>query len=86
MNINNHNFLIEEIRKKVSILQTANWTIEFSWVKAHAGKYGNERADQQTKAGARNRGATICYNRISKGTLKSEVEEETKKQMAKRVE
>jgi ribonuclease HI len=36
-NINNHNFLIEEIRKKVSILEIANWTIEFSWVKAHVG-------------------------------------------------
>jgi ribonuclease HI len=36
-NINNHNFLIEEIRKKVYILETANWVIEFSCVKAHVG-------------------------------------------------
>jgi ribonuclease HI len=29
-NINNHNFLIEETGKKVSILETANWTIDLS--------------------------------------------------------
>jgi ribonuclease HI len=38
-NINNHNFLIEEIRKTVSILETANWKIEFLWVKDHVGTY-----------------------------------------------
>jgi len=30
-NINNHNFLFEEIRKKVSILETAYWEMEVSW-------------------------------------------------------
>jgi ribonuclease HI len=43
-NINNNGYLIEEIRKRVSILKRFNWTIEFSWVKAHIGIYGNELA------------------------------------------
>ena len=34
-NVNNHSYLIEETRKKISTLERANWTIEFSWVKAH---------------------------------------------------
>jgi ribonuclease HI len=75
-NITNHNFLFELIRKKVSILETAIWTIEFSWVKAHVGIYGNELADQLAKEAARNRDATISYNKIPKGTLISETEEE----------
>jgi len=36
-NINKHGYLMEEIRKRVSILERVNWTIEFSWVKAHIG-------------------------------------------------
>jgi len=50
----NYSYLIEETRK-MSTLETANWTIEFSWVKAHVGIYGNELADQLAKAAARNR-------------------------------
>jgi len=34
----NHNYLIEEIRKKAIILEIRNWTIIFSWKKTHAGK------------------------------------------------
>jgi len=67
-NINNHKFVIEEIRKKVSILETANWTIELSRVKAHVGTHGNEAADQLANGAAQNRGATISYNKIPKGT------------------
>ena len=59
-NINNHNFLIEEIRKKLSILETANWTIEFSWVKERVGRYGNKLA----KEAARKRDAMISHNKI----------------------
>jgi ribonuclease HI len=76
-NINSHNFLIEEIRKKVSILETANWVIEFSCVKVHVGTYGYELADLLAKETARNRDATISYNKIPKGTLMSETEEES---------
>jgi ribonuclease HI len=34
-NVNSHGYLIEEIRKGVYIVERVNWTIEFSWVKAH---------------------------------------------------
>jgi len=44
-NINSHNHNIEESGKKISMLERANWTIEFLWVKAHVGLYGNELAD-----------------------------------------
>jgi ribonuclease HI len=33
--VKNHSDLIEEIRKRISNLETTNWTIEFSWVKVH---------------------------------------------------
>ena len=55
------------------------------WFKAHVGTYGNELANQLVKAAAQNRDTSISYNKISQGTLISEIEEE-KNQMAKTVE
>jgi len=75
-NVNNHRYLIEVIRKRVSILEKDNWTIEFLWVMAHIGIYGNELADQLAKDAARNRDTVIAFNRIPKSTLYSETEEE----------
>jgi len=40
-NANNQSYLIEEIRKRLSILDRANWTIGIWWVKAYIGIYGN---------------------------------------------
>jgi hypothetical protein len=57
-------------------LERFNWTIEFSWVKAHIGIYGNELADRLAKEATRNRDTTIAFNRIPKSTLYSEIEEE----------
>jgi hypothetical protein len=54
-NVNNHSYLIEEFRKRISILERTNWTVEFSWVKAHVGIYRNELVDQLAKAAACNR-------------------------------
>jgi ribonuclease HI len=51
-NVNNHAYLIKEIRKRVSILESSNWMIEFSWIKAHIGIYGNEIANRLAKAAA----------------------------------
>ena len=59
-------------------MEGSNWTIEFSWVKAHVGIYGNELGDQLAKAGPRNRDTTIAFNRLPKSTLYSEIEEENK--------
>jgi ribonuclease HI len=49
-NANNHTYLIEEIRNRLSILDRADWTIGISWVKTHVGIYGNELADQLATA------------------------------------
>jgi hypothetical protein len=57
-------------------LERTNWTIEFSWIKAHVGIYGNELADQLAKAAACNTRTTVSFNRIPKSTLYSEIEVE----------
>jgi ribonuclease HI len=75
-NVNNHSYLVEEIRKRISIIERTNWTIEFSWVKVHVGIYGNELAVQLAKAAACNTGTMVSFNRIPKSTLYSEIEEE----------
>jgi ribonuclease HI len=49
LNTKNHNYLIEEIRKKTTALKKRNWTIIFTWVKVHVGIYGNELADKLAK-------------------------------------
>jgi ribonuclease HI len=48
-NAKNHNHLVEQIRKKTVNLNKQNWKIEFKWVKAHVGIYGNEIADRLAK-------------------------------------
>jgi ribonuclease HI len=52
-NVKNHSYLIEEIMKRLLKLERSNWTIAFSWVKAHTGIHGNELANQLAKAAAR---------------------------------
>jgi len=54
-NASNHNYLIEEIRKKLITLRSNKWTIEFSWIKAHAGNFVNELADPLAKHAASNK-------------------------------
>jgi ribonuclease HI len=76
-NTHNHSFLIGEIRLILSKLQRTNWTIVFSWVKAHMGIMGNELADQIAKAAVRDNQNTITYNRIPKSTIYKESEDET---------
>jgi hypothetical protein len=75
-NANNHSYLIEEIRKRLSILDRANWIIGISWVKAHVGIYGNELADKLAKAATRNSDIVVSFNRIPTSTLYSELKEE----------
>ena len=77
-NLNNHSYLIEEIRKRLSILEKSNWTVTFSWVKAQTGILGNELADQLAKAAAGVKDKIIVYSRIPMGTLYRNLEEETK--------
>ena len=77
-NVNNHSYLIEETRKKMSTLERENCTTKLSWIKTSVSIYENELADQLAKAVARNRNTTIACNRISLSTLCSEIEEKAK--------
>jgi len=65
-NASNHAYLIEEIRKRVAILENCKWKIEFSWVKAHVGIYGNEMADRLAKEASRSKVTNIAFDRIPK--------------------
>lgn len=78
-NANNHSYLVEESRKKISTLERANWTIELSWVKTHVGLNRNELADRLAKAVARNSDTEIAFNRIPPNTLYREIEEAIRK-------
>jgi len=74
----NNSHLIEEIRKKMTSPERANWNIELWWVKAHVGIVGNELADRLAKAAASDSNAKIVFNRLPISTLISKIEEETK--------
>ena len=52
-----------------------NWTIGILWVKAHAGIFGNELAEQPAKAATRNSDIEVSYNRIPMSTLYRELNE-----------
>ena len=52
-NVNNHSYLIVEIRERLLKLERFNWTVTFVWVKAHTGFLVNELADQLAKTAAR---------------------------------
>jgi ribonuclease HI len=78
INTRNHGHLIEEIRKKMTSLERANWNIELSLVKAHVEIIGNELADRLGKAAASDSDAKIVFNRLPMSTLISKIEEKTK--------
>jgi ribonuclease HI len=75
-NHNNHAHLAEEIRKNVTSMVRAKWKIKFSWVKAHAGIYGNEMADRLTKEAAQSNGTNYGYSRIPISAIYRESAEE----------
>jgi ribonuclease HI len=64
----NHNHLVEEIRKRAVTLNKINWKIEFKWVKAHDGVFGNETADRLAKEATRY--YYVTYSRIPKSAIK----------------
>jgi len=70
-NTKHHNYLIEQIRKKETALEKRNWTVIFTWIKAHAGNYGNELADKVAKEAARN--DDLSFNRLPKSEIVKQV-------------
>jgi ribonuclease HI len=77
-NYNNHGFLVEEIKKKVAILESSGWQISFSWVKAHIEVHGNELADKVVKEAAQSTDLRYEYTRIPKSYLYHVAAEEAK--------
>jgi hypothetical protein len=53
-------------RRRIA-LERENWNIEYTWVKAHTGHYGNELADKLATEATRNN--DVCYNKIPKGEI-----------------
>ena len=51
-NPRNQQHLVDQIREGVRSLQKDNWSIHFTWVKAHNDNLGNEIADQLAKNAA----------------------------------
>jgi len=73
-NTNNHKYLIEEIRKFAITLGKSNWTIKFTWIKAHVGIYGNELADKLAKEASRK---DISFKRIPKTEIIHQLREQS---------
>jgi ribonuclease HI len=65
----NNAYLIEEIRKRVYILEGSELKIEFWWVKAHVGIPGNEIVDRLAKEAARSKDTETAFSRIPISTL-----------------
>ena len=63
-NNKNRNHLMEEIREKTIILEKENWNIEYTWIKGHAGHYGNELANSQRRQLETVTYATINYQKV----------------------
>ncbi|XP_023212007.1 uncharacterized protein LOC111614873 [Centruroides sculpturatus] len=64
---NNLHYMAEEIRNMIR-LSTSNY--EITWVKAHCGIKGNERADTLAKQAAENKALPINYNKLSLQALR----------------
>jgi ribonuclease HI len=49
-----HSNLIDKIRNKLIEMEGNEWHIDLRWIKAHAGKEGNELADRLAKEATNN--------------------------------
>jgi ribonuclease HI len=71
----NHNHLVEEIRKRAVTLNKKNWKMDFKWLKAQAGIYGNEIADRLAKEATQNH--YVTYSRIPRSAIKKDTRKES---------
>jgi ribonuclease HI len=72
-NQKNHTHLTDQITTKVTEMETQEWKVEFSWIRAHAGHHRNELADQLAKEAANTKNIDECYNRIPKSAVLCEL-------------
>ena len=75
-NPRNHQNLVEQIRDEIRRLETDNWTVHFTWMKAHNDNYGNELADKLAKEAVSRSEAEIAYNKIPKSAVIRDLKEE----------
>jgi len=75
-NPRNHQNLVEQTRERVRRLEKDNWTIHFTWVKAHNDSFGNELADQLAKKAANSGDEEIAYSKIPKSAVIKEIQDE----------
>ena len=68
-NPRNHQRLVEKIREGVRRLEKDNWSIHFTWVKAHNDNVGNEIADLLAKKATSRRDGETAYSRIPKSAV-----------------
>jgi ribonuclease HI len=76
-NPKNRQNLVEQIREGVRRLEKDNWTIHFTWVKAHNDNFGNELADQLAKKAASRREGETAYSKIPKSAVIKVIQEES---------
>jgi ribonuclease HI len=74
-NPRNHQHLVEQIRENVRLLEKDNWSIHFTWVKAHNDNLGYEIADQLAKKAASRRDGETAYSRIPKSAVVKAIQE-----------
>jgi hypothetical protein len=58
-----------------------NWKIQFKWVKAHVGIFGNEIADRLAKKATQN--YDVTYRMIPKSSIKRDIKKEKKEDIRK---
>jgi ribonuclease HI len=74
-NPRNHQHLIQLIREEVMLLEKDNWTIQFTWVKAHNDSIGNEMADRLAKQAARRGDGKTAFSNIPKSAVIKAIQE-----------
>ena len=58
-------------------MEQHEWKVEFSWIKAHVGHWGNEMTDQLAKEAANNKNIKECYTKITNSAVLCELKEQS---------